>query len=443
MFLPRFLLLLFTAVACGALWTLWLLHAVAQSGRPLTLLAALGATLLLPVLMVWQVRLYRQYSRRVLFLLEAVENNDFSLHFSPHPKAPHHEQLVNEALNRISQMLGRIKQDAVQQEKYYELILECAGSGILVLNDRGDVHQKNSEALRLLGLEVLTHIDQLNRIDPGLCNRLKECQAGDRLQVGFSNERGTVTLSVRVSRITVHHAQLRILSLTDINSELDEKEIEAWVRLTRVLTHEIMNSITPITSISDTLLQRMPTEWPEDVSEGLQTISRTGKELMHFVESYRRFTHIPTPVPHVFGVSEFAERMVRLARHQYAGLPLTITTHIQPDDLLLYADESLIAQVLVNLLKNAIQAIEAMPEEERRIELRAYTTPSEAVAIEVSNSGPAIPPEVAARIFIPFFSTKEGGSGIGLSVSRQIMRLSGGHLRLLPGLPVTFQLTFE
>ena len=253
---------------------------------------------------------------------------------------------------------------------------------------------------------------------------------------------------------------MRILALNDINSELDEMEIDSWIRLTRVLTHEIMNAVTPITSLSDTLLaittkhtedsqnQKGQTDaynTKEEIRNGLQTISSTGKGLLAFVESYRKFTRIPTPEPSLFYVKSFIERMVELARHQYPDVRVEFLTNITPNDLILYADENLITQVVVNLLKNAMQALESdkTPDKKDRICIQAYCNEVEAIFIEISNTGPEIPQDIAEHLFIPFFTTKEKGSGIGLSISRQIMRLSGGSISLLPGKETTFVLKFN
>lgn len=194
---------------------------------------------------------------------------------------------INRALNRVGRILYNVKSETVQQEKYYELIMDCVNTGVLVLNENGAVYQKNNEALRLLGLNVFTHIRQLNKVDIQLMKKIEFCRPGDKIQTIFNNERGTINLSIRVSGITVREEQLRILAFNDINSELDEKEIDSWIRLTRVLTHEIMNSVTPITSLSETLLSLADTR-DEEIRRGLQTISTTGKGLLSFVESYRR-----------------------------------------------------------------------------------------------------------------------------------------------------------
>ena len=159
------------------------------------------------------------------------------------------DQKINRALNRVGHILYNVKAETAQQEKYYELILDFVSTGLLVLNDNGAVYQKNKEALRLLGLNIFTHIHQLSKVDTTLMEKIENCRPGDKLQVIFHNERGTVNLSIRVSEINVRKEHLRILALNDINTELDEKEIDSWIRLTRVLTHEIMNSVTPITSV--------------------------------------------------------------------------------------------------------------------------------------------------------------------------------------------------
>ena len=387
----------------------------------------------------WQLSLYRIHTKRVLFMIDALENNDNAIHFPEENTTPETRD-INRALNRVGHILYNVKSETAQQEKYYELILDCINTGVLVLNDNGAIYQKNNEALRLLGLNVLTHIRQLSKVDMTLMQKVEFCRTGEKLQITFNNERGTVNLSIRVSDITIRKEHLRILALSDINSELDEKEIDSWIRLTRVLTHEIMNSVTPITSLSDTLLSLSDTH-DEEIRNGLQTISTTGKGLLAFVESYRRFTRIPTPEPSLFYVKAFIDRMVELARHQNTCENFTFHTDISPVDLIVYADENLISQVVINLLKNAIQAIGTQAG--GKIEISARCNDSEEVLIEIKNNGPAIPPEIADHIFIPFFTTKEGGSGIGLSISRQIMRLSGGSITLLPGKETKFVLKFK
>jgi nitrogen fixation/metabolism regulation signal transduction histidine kinase len=386
--------------------------------------------------------LYRQNARKIAFMFDAIDNSDYAFKYATKGSSSD-DKLVSKSLNRITQILFQAKADAVQKEKYYELIMDSVNTGIIVLDDGGYVYQTNKEALHLLGLAIFTHIKQLSRIDAALEKLLKDIQPGEKHQLSFSNERGTINLSVRVSGMTLQEKHVRIVAVNDINSELDEKEIDSWIRLTRVLTHEIMNSVTPIASLSETLLS-MHSEADDNLRNGLETISTTGKGLISFVESYRKFTHIPTPNPSLFYVNRFLERMIRLTKHHIHFPLIDIRLNVEPNDLILYADENLITQVVLNLLKNAVQAIG----EERNdgvVEINASVNEKEAVIIEVSNNGPAIPPEEVEHIFVPFFTTKEGGSGVGLSVSRQIMRLSGGSIALKTGPNVkktVFVLTF-
>lgn len=436
---------LLIAVAAGIMWTLFFLKSPESHSLGDPLFWAVFFTAFLPLAVRWQQRLYHRHTRKVLFMLDAIENNDTAIHFSE-TDGTEDNRLISRSLNRVARILYNVKSETAQQEKYYELILDCVSTGIIVLNDNGAIYQKNNEALHLLGLEVFTHIRQLSRVDNHLMDMLTTCHSGDKFQVAFSNERGTVNLAIRVSDITVRREHLRILALNDINNELDEKEIESWIRLTRVLTHEIMNAVTPITSLSDTLSELTEAKISkEEIRNGLQTISATGKGLLAFVESYRRFTRIPTPEPSLFYLKSFISRMVELARHQYPDTPVSFNVSIVPDDLILHADENLISQVIINLLKNAIQAFEMSPSptEEKHINIHAYCNEAETVLIEISNNGPAIPPDIAEHIFIPFFTTKENGSGIGLSISRQIMRLSGGSISLIPGKETTFVLKFN
>lgn len=386
--------------------------------------------------------LYKRNAQKVAFMFDAIDNSDYAFQYATRGRSSN-DKLVSASLNRITQILFQAKAEAIQKEKYYELIMNSVNTGIIVLDDTGNIFQTNNEALRLLGLSVFTHVKQLSRIDEKLQTTISAIRPGDKDQISFVNERGTVNLSIRVSEMTLQEKHVRILAINDINSELDDKEIDSWMRLTRVLTHEIMNSVTPITSLSDTLLS-IHEEADSEIRNGLEVISTTGKSLISFVESYRKFTHIPTPEPSLFYVQKFAERMVNLARHHNNFPNITINISIEPADLIVYADENLITQVVLNLLKNAMQAI-GSEQPDGRIELEAYCNPDESVIIEVSNNGPAIPPEEVEHIFVPFFTTKEGGSGIGLSISRQIMRLSGGSIVLKSNPAIkktTFIMTF-
>lgn len=308
-----------------------------------------------PILSVWSffLRLVllsdKRNAQKVAFMFDAIDNSDYAFRYATRGRSSN-DKLVSESLNRITQILFQAKADAAQKEKYYELIMNCVNTGIIVLDDNGVIYQTNNEALRLLGLAVFTNVRQLARIDENLKTVIQNIQPGDKHQISFTNERGNVHLSIRVSEMTLQDKHVRILAINDINSELDDKEIDSWIRLTRVLTHEIMNSVTPITSLSDTLLS-LHQNADDEIRNGLEVISTTGKSLISFVESYRKFTHIPTPEPTLFYVQKFAERMVKLARHHTNFPNITINVGVEPSDLIVYADENLISQVVLNLLK--------------------------------------------------------------------------------------------
>lgn len=376
--------------------------------------------------------LYRRNLRKIAFMFDAVDNDDLTFHFSTRRQSPD-ETLLNESLNRMLGILLQAKADTMERERYYETILRAAGTGIVVVDEKGFVLQCNEEALRLLGLPLFTHVRQLERIDHSLAEGFANLRAGEHYDMAFSNERGGVRLSVHVSKTVLRGRSALLASINDIRGEMEDTEVETWVRLTRILTHEIMNAVTPIASVSDTLRERFgPTD--SELRAGLETISETGKGLMSFVESYRRLTRIPAPQPTLFYVRRFLDRTLRLALPDVVGTTdgsphITVDIDIRPDDLILYADENLISQVMLNLLRNAVQAIGAN-RSDGRIRIVAACRADDSVEIEVSDNGVPIPPDVAEHIFTPFFTTKSGGSGIGLSVARQIMRLSGGAISL-------------
>ena len=307
----------------------------------------------------------------------------------------------------------------MEREKYYEKILNIVDAGIMVVDSHDNVLQHNQAALRLLDTDVLTHLNQVR----------------EKLKDEHLSKHETATM--------IKDKPVRIIAISDVSHELSNQEIDSWIKLIRVLTHEIMNTITPVTSLSETLLNELGEDmhWEgrfatcpnspkeKDLRIGLETIHKTGTELLSFVNNYRRFTHVPQPQPSLFYVEPFLNRMAMLCNHE-------VSIKVSPKDLLVYADESLIAHVVTNLLKNAVEAIkekestEVSEDKHAFIRIKAYANEQEAIVIDVTNNAGIIPDDIAAHIFIPFFTTKKEGSGIGLSLSRQIMRVSGGTLSL-------------
>lgn len=341
-------------------------------------------------------RRYRSTVGKVAFLFNAIDNGDYNFRFAEGDKVTG-DRVLNRSLNRVKGILTHARDEQMEREKYFELILDSVDTGIIVVEEsRGVVLRYNHAAQKLLKREVITHVDQIK----------------ESMKSFSSRETNTVLKGRRV----------RIVAFSDIKGELANQEIDSWVKLIRVLTHEIMNTVTPIVSLSDTLLRQSEGEQ----REGLSVINRTGKDLVKFVENYRRFTHVPTPQPTLFYVEPFLERMSRLVG-QILKDGCTVAVDVQPKDLIVYADEGLISRVVSNLLKNAAEAVPAGG----HIWLKSYTGENDTVVIDVVDDGPMIPDEVASHIFVPFFTTKKDGSGIGLSISRQIMRVSNGFISLV------------
>ena len=369
---------------------------------------------LLLVAVVGYVRLYRHYRRnikKVRFLFDAIDNGDFSFYF-PTEKRNKEDNILHQSLNRIKLFLQHTREEQMEREKYYEQILNAVDTGIMVVDSHDNILQHNQAALRLLDTDVLTHMNQVK-------GKLKDEH-----------------LAKHETQAMLKDKHVRIIALSDVSHELSNQEVDSWIKLIRVLTHEIMNTITPVTSLSETLLKELNSEElytaksssaeQAKLKQGLETIHKTGTELLAFVNNYRRFTHVPQPQPALFYVEPFLERMAMLCNHE-------VEIAVTPKDLLAYADESLISHVVTNLLKNAVEAfndLQSIPTTKPFIRLHAYTNEQEAVIIDVSNNAGLIPDDIASHIFIPFFTTKPEGNGIGLSLSRQIMRVSGGSLSL-------------
>ena len=381
------------------------------------------------------ITMYTKSIRKAMFLFDAIDNNDYTFRF-PEDIAVADDAAYNKILNRTKEIINNAKRDTREREKYYERIMNTVRTGIIVVSDSGGVYQVNGEALRIFSLPVFTHISQTHPIDPAIAEVMKAIEPGEKRGLTFHNEKGEVSVSLTASAVTLRGKPMKLIAISDIDNELAEKELESWMRLIRVLTHEIMNSLAPITSLSNTLIRLNK---DGEIAQGLEAINSTSKNLISFVESYRKFTNIPVPDKNPFLLLPTLERAVAL---QEVGHGVEISLSVEPDDTLLYADEGQITQVAINLIKNAVEAVAGR--ENPRIEISSRIDESENIVIDISNNGGAIPAEIAENIFTPFFTTKEDGSGIGLSLSRQIMRLHGGSLRLTSNTEnkVTFTLVF-
>lgn len=366
--------------------------------------------------------IYGELVERLMFVFNAVQNDDYSFRLVENPHITR-SALINHALNRIKEVMDNAKMEIREREKYFELMMECANIGVITVMDNGIVVQTNQKALNIVGMVRLNHIDQLRILSEELCEAMHRIRPDEQTTARFSTEIGEQSLVLSCSAMEFDGKHLRVISVGNIFNELDRKEVESWEKLTRILTHEIMNSLAPVTSISHTLLSQSSDA--QTLRQGLETIHTTSDRLLRFVDSFRAVTRIPAPQKAPFYLSELVEEALSLIRHE--GVKVEID--LDPTDTMLYADRALMSQVLVNLLKNAVEAL-ANREGERTITIGSRIDSEERIQIEITNNGSAIPAEVAENIFTPFFTTKHDGSGIGLAVSRQIVRLHGGTLRL-------------
>ena len=386
-------------------------------------------------------------NRKISYFFSALKNEDYTLRF-PEIKGMKSEKLLNKLLNQTKEILQKTRIDIQQQEKYYELILNNINSGVIALNSKGFVIQSNLFALKILGLEVFTHTRQLQKVSLQLQQTIEEIQSGETKRITYTNERGSVQLLINATSIIMNGEKLTLLVFNDIENEMDEKEIDSWIRLIRVLAHEIMNSIAPITSLSDTLLSLHKNDDPEieasqlkeNTINGLHVISETGKGLISFVESYRKFTRIPKPEREYVDMNEFIHRMVILCSMEPYFENVTIDTEIHPENVKVFADPNMLGQVLLNIMKNAIQAMQGKENSKLHVRVEAAANQTQ---IKITDNGPGIEPEILNEIFVPFFTTKTEGTGIGLSIARQIMRTHGGNIKVssIPGKETTFTLS--
>lgn len=384
------------------------------------IIAALFALLLVVVLVIE----YNRNIKKLIFMLNAVEADDFSFHFNEEKQNDKNENAFNFMLNKIKHIMQLEKERILEKEHYYETMLERAETGIMAVDANDFVIYRNAKALNLLGLSILTHLKQLSKLDESLYERFQKIDDEDGCKVSFYNERGKVMLSVGCSSVQIQGKAIRILALNNISNEMDNAEVDAWTRLIRVMTHEIMNSISPIASLSETLMNCYG-ENVEEVKTGLEIIHKTSKGLMAFVESYRSLTRISKPNKKVVDYNELIHHVLTLVKDdmQQANLRCSLTSN--QEQILLYVDDNQICQVVINIIRNAIQAGATA------LSINAAIDEKETVRIFFSNNGKAIKQDEMNQIFIPFFTTKETGNGIGLSISRQIMQMHDGSIQLL------------
>ncbi|MBR5103974.1 MAG: PAS domain-containing protein [Bacteroidales bacterium] len=361
----------------------------------------------------------RKMRAKVAYMLDALEDKELNFRFDERRLRG---RKFNKTLNRLRNIFDKERHEIIEQEKCFGLMLDHVKTGIAVFEKDGRVAYCNNTALSMLGIATFGHIRQLRAVNDSLYESFQTIADGNEERASYYNESGKMTISLTASEATIGKEAVRIIAFNDISNEIAENEQESWSKLIRVLTHEIMNTITPIASLSDTLISFEGVN--DDVKNGLSTISESSKGLIKFVDSYRNLTRVAPPVKKAFYFRELAERVISLTHEQAVMSGAVCTYEELSEDIILYADEGQITQILINLVKNAVQA------EARNVVITAQLTPSEQTIIHVTNDGLPISRESQSEIFVPFFTTKQEGTGIGLSLSRQIMRLHNGSLAL-------------
>ncbi len=341
---------------------------------------------------------------------------------------------LNEALARLRN--SRTERDSEYQ--FFKNIVQHVGIGLLTFKKDGTIQIMNTAAKRLLRVNKAETVEDLRGVSDSLVDVLLKLKTGGRELVQLKSGDEFLQLSVYAIELTMRGEEVKLISMNNIQSELEEKEMEAWQNLVRVLTHEIMNSVTPISSLAGIVeeeLKHRIEKGPEailkkdeleDMHLSLQTITKRSEGLIHFVKEFRNLTHIPTPKMSTVEVKGLLDEMAMLHKKELADRNITCLVFVEPDHLRVSADKHMIEQVLINLIKNAMQAFDEQAN--RTITLSGYTNEKGKVIIAVKDNGPGIDPEALEKIFIPFYSTKKTGSGIGLSLSRQIMRRHEGSI---------------
>ena len=361
----------------------------------------------------------RKMRGKVAYMLDALEDKELNFRFDERRLAG---RKFNRTLNRLRNIFDKERHEIIEQEKYFGLMLDHVKTGVVVIEQDGRVNYCNRTALNLLGIATFGHIRQLRTVSESLYNAFLTVTDAAEERASYYNESGKMTISLTASAATIGKMEVRVVAFNDISSDIAENEQESWSKLIRVLTHEIMNTVTPIASLSETLLTFEGVN--EEVRTGLDTISQSSRGLIKFVDSYRNLTRVAPPVKKAFYFKELAERVINLTREQALMSGVQCSYVEKSEDIILYADEGQITQILINLVKNAIQA------DAKKVEITAEINLSEHIIINVFNDGSPISKESQEEIFVPFFTTKQDGTGIGLSLSRQIMRMHNGTISL-------------
>jgi len=371
----------------------------------------------------------RQLSR---FLL-SIKHSDFSQSFVNTTLGSSFEDL-NKSFNEVIQKFLATRTEKEENARFLQTVIQHVGVGLMSFNNKGEIEFINNAAKKLLNISHITNILMLNKITEGLTEKFLNLNSGDKAAIKIVTENEITQLIIYATEFKQRDQKYTLVSLQNIETELEEKEMEAWQKLIRVLTHEIMNSITPISSLAGTVTtilsnnNKFDEEVVEDIKAAITTIKKRSEGLIHFVDNYRTLTKVPKPDFRIFQIKELFRNIEKLMISELKEKEIKFLTKVEPDTLELTADSEQIEQVIINLIVNSIFALDGNVNPE--ISLTANLDEKGKVRIKVIDNGPGIPEGAVDKIFIPFFSTKKSGSGVGLSLSRQIMRSHGGSIRV-------------
>jgi nitrogen fixation/metabolism regulation signal transduction histidine kinase len=377
-------------------------------------------------------------NREILFFFRALENEETSIKYG----SSHRSGVIDELhqhLNRVNETYQQLRLNDEIREQYFSRILEHLSSGLIIISGTGHINQVNEEALRLLKLKKLTHLKALKQLYPGLHYKIEEMKSLDRSELTLQDRETGLKkiLGLQMVEINLGGEDVKVLTMHDLSAGMERKEIDDWIRLILVMSHEIMNSLAPITSISNTLREvwnehiteadgRIPVEVLEKKTlKGLDAIAEQSEGLTTFFESYRVLARIPDPVKKDLAVCNIFEKLETLVEHYRENSRLRILFECEHPDLIISVDEQMITQVLLNLIKNAVQAVEKV--EMGEIIVSALSNENR-ILLKVSDNGEGIPAEISDEIFMPFFTTRKKGTGVGLSYSRQVMAMNDGRI---------------
>ncbi len=398
--------------------------------------------------------LYRftsQTNRKLTRFLESVKYSDFISSFAHDNQLGSSFRDLNAAFNEVLEAFRKARSEKEENWQYLNTIVQQVRTGILSYDGDGKVALMNTNAKRFVGFSNLKNIAELESKNPTLYAILKELQPGKSSLYKSGNE---YLLTIQATEMRVRGNTIKLVTLQNIQTELQRQELEAWQNLTRVLRHEIMNSITPISSLTSTLREileqdltqkenhyELKSEGAEDLREGLTTIENRSKGLIQFIDAYREYTSLPQPKLKRISLKALVDKVANLMRPYIKKTNIELTTHCESEFITVQADEEMMGQVLINLVKNSVEALANT--ENGRVEVIARLVDSSPI-IEIIDNGPGIIPEAINRIFVPFFTTKKNGSGIGLALSRQMMQMHNGSLSVesKPGVKTVFTMRF-